>query len=195
MSTIPNPTEAPNLLNFLKRATNMAEAVERGEAKESECHLMFFEYLGLLGASGYSKGVFETLSNLDCLAYRFFPPERFTAYQFLSLAVRHGFILELNPPKNFTYIEAAISNKLSESLSGKREVRCSLGQVDVVTSDEIIEVKRAKLWRHAVRQILGYSIEFPGKYMRIHLFGKFDGDLSKVNQQCLNRGIRVTWEA
>lgn len=68
--------------------------------------------------------------------------------------------------------EALVRDALAASIPGSRtEVPCSSGFVDVVTPDEIIEVKRAQLWKGGLGQVLVYSKDFPDHRPRLHLFG------------------------
>ena len=94
--------------------------------------------------------------------------------------------------------EHVIRDALSARLGGTIEVVVEHGIVDVVTPTEIIEVKHAKKYLHAIGQILGYSDTFPDKARRIHLFGSDEemstALLARVNTLCDKYRILVTHE-
>lgn len=53
--------------------------------------------------------------------------------------------------------ELDYSDELSKKLKGKREVRCAVGRIDVLTKDLCIEVKYGYGWKAALGQVLAYS--------------------------------------
>jgi hypothetical protein len=77
------------------------------------------------------------------------------------------------------------------------EVKCIYGRIDIMTNNEIIEVKTAKYWKHALGQIKVYHKLFKNKKMRIHLFDhhlmnkKQKDEIIKV---CKDESIKVTWD-
>ena len=94
--------------------------------------------------------------------------------------------------------EHAIRDALSARLEGTIEVVAEHGIIDVVTPTEVIEVKYAKKYLHAIGQILGYSETFPDKTRRIHLFGSekelTTSFLARVTALCDKHHISVTYE-
>ena len=78
-------------------------------------------------------------------------------------------ICNIEPNKN-KLVEKNIRNRLSNTLNGKTEIECGYGYIDIVTDNQIIEVKNAIKYLSALGQILAYSIDFPEKSKRIHLF-------------------------
>jgi len=93
--------------------------------------------------------------------------------------------------------EAAVRDKLAKELCGEIEVSTSMGRVDVLTDDEIIEVKRASYWKHALGQVLAYSMGtgMTKKRKRVHLFGGHEKDLFDAVRVCSKYDVRVTHEA
>lgn len=91
--------------------------------------------------------------------------------------------------------EAVVANKLAQGISGRREVETPSGRIDVLTDNEVIEVKNSSLWKNAVGQVLAYAQHFPLHTPRIHLFGK-PINLADVKHVCATLGITVTaaWE-
>lgn len=66
-------------------------------------------------------------------------------------------------------IEKRVQNCLAKRLKGKTEVPCKSGVIDILTDTQIIEVKKAKHWKHAIGQVLVYQLEYPTRQARIHL--------------------------
>ena len=81
--------------------------------------------------------------------------------------------------------ESYIRDKLAILYNGKTEVECKYGRIDIVTSDKIIELKKAKNWKHALGQILIYSSEYPDKSMCIYLFDIEDSivDMASIKHE------------
>jgi hypothetical protein len=67
--------------------------------------------------------------------------------------------------------EHCIRDRLVVELDGTAEVPAKYGPIDVVTPEEVIEVKRAPMFTRALGQVLGHSFTFPHLRRRIHLFG------------------------
>lgn len=88
--------------------------------------------------------------------------------------------------------EKIIQLRLQKELGGHIEVETENGFIDLLTDNEIIEVKLGRLWKHAVGQILMYSFDFPNHQKRIHLFD-MDKDI-KIEQKCGLYSIVVTYE-
>jgi hypothetical protein len=92
-------------------------------------------------------------------------------------------------------VEKAVQRNLCRLEGGTMEVACDHGVVDLLTDDEVIEVKEAHQWKHALGQVLAYKACFPKHAARIHLFTDERGaslDLDAVCEVCSNFGVRVT---
>jgi hypothetical protein len=77
-------------------------------------------------------------------------------------------------------------------LGGCIEVETEVGYIDLLTDYEIIEIKDGKLWKHALGQILMYSVDYPNHKKRIHLF-----DIEKnkmIEDRCNIYNIKVSYE-
>ena len=77
--------------------------------------------------------------------------------------------------------EFEVAEDFATGKKGIREVTVCTGRIDFMTSDEIVEVKRAKDWRKGVKQLLTYSAAIKPlvKKKRLYLFdcsSKFDRD-------------------
>jgi hypothetical protein len=68
-------------------------------------------------------------------------------------------------------MENIIVKKLQRQIGGVREIKSSLGYIDLLTKNQVIEVKNAQRFLQALRQVLCYSKDFPELEKRIHLFG------------------------
>ena len=91
--------------------------------------------------------------------------------------------------------ERVVQLSLWEKLGGEIEVPCLAGRIDILTSIEIIEVKRVFAWKSALGQILVYGSYYPIHQKRIHLFGKTDRDnLGLIKKHCDNFQVVVTWQ-
>ena len=93
--------------------------------------------------------------------------------------------------------EAEIRDRLCDKLGGEIEVETEYGFIDIVTDTEIIELKKATSYKHAVGQILFYSNDkrFLKHNKRIHLFDITDSiDIEKISKLCNKYDIIVTTE-
>jgi hypothetical protein len=88
--------------------------------------------------------------------------------------------------------ELEIQKKLQEKLGGEIEVETDVGFIDLLTNLEIIEIKNGKYWKHAVGQILIYSLEYPEHIKRIHLFDICKSEI--IEKCCKKYDIKVTYE-
>ena len=55
--------------------------------------------------------------------------------------------------------------------SARIEVKTPAGCIDMLTSDAVIEIKRMRMWKQALGQVLAYSAYYPRHMRVIHLFG------------------------
>lgn len=69
--------------------------------------------------------------------------------------------------------EATFRDLLAKELKGLTEVSCPAGRIDIVTADEVIEVKvlSGSQWKAAIGQVISYGHCYPKHRKRIHLFG------------------------
>ena len=92
--------------------------------------------------------------------------------------------------------ESYYRDKLAKSLNGRTEVIVPSGRIDILTSNQIIEVKHIKRWKDAVGQITIYGDSYPNHQKRIHLFGIENNSsmIILIKEQCQKRNIIVTFE-
>ncbi len=89
-------------------------------------------------------------------------------------------------------MENLIVKKLQRQIGGKREIKSSLGRIDLLTKSQVIEVKKAQRWLGAIRQVLCYSQDFPQLEKRIHLFGTNSKHYQeKAEQLCIKNKYNV----
>lgn len=89
-------------------------------------------------------------------------------------------------------------DKLASKLTGA-QIEVSLprrvGRIDILTPNEVIEVKEVKDWKHAVGQVIVYGNHFPGRKLRVHLFGSIHPRrLGTIERQCAAHGVTMTYE-
>lgn len=90
--------------------------------------------------------------------------------------------------------EKKYRDALAKSVKGVTEVDTPVGRIDVLSQEEVIEVKRASDWKAAVGQAVIYSAYYPQHGKRIHLFGNVPPrDREIVEIACNRIGVRVTW--
>lgn len=101
-------------------------------------------------------------------------------------------IYNIKPDDKNNLKEKEIQLKLQEELGGDIEVLTETGYIDLITDNEIIEIKTGKNWKEAVGQILMYSLDYPKHSKRIHLFDIKNDD--NINTKCKVYNINVTYE-
>ncbi len=72
------------------------------------------------------------------------------------------------------------------------EVATKVGFIDLLTNNEIIEIKEGRCWKHAVGQVLMYAVEYPDRKKRIHLFGSIPDD--PIEEYCSLYDIAVSYD-
>jgi hypothetical protein len=90
--------------------------------------------------------------------------------------------------------EAQILSKLHKKLGGEVEVQTIHGPIDLLTSTELIEVKRIEDWKEGFGQVVVKSETFPHHAKRLHLFGQSDRTLRNIKATCKQFDITVSFE-
>ena len=166
----------------------------------------------LMKIMGYSKwerfnGVIETaienlgtlLDNVSSEAYFFWETSGKTKrvnYKLSRLAVEEMHKISFRRRQIKNRSEKSVQSKLAKSIPfSKTEVKTLSGNIDILTTNEIIEVKKIESWKHAVGQVLVYSYYYPSHQKRIHLYGETqESFLKMIKQHCKKLKILVTWE-
>jgi hypothetical protein len=97
-------------------------------------------------------------------------------------------------PKSICHNEAEIRDRLATQLDGEVEVSCTCGFIDILTCDELIEVKRGCSWKSALGQLMAYRIDYPEHALRMHLFDCDCKTAKLARLVCDPLEIRVTRE-
>jgi len=101
-------------------------------------------------------------------------------------------LINIKQDDNINYKEKEIQNRLMTELNGEIEVQTDDGFIDILTQNEIIEIKNGILWKHGLGQLLVYSEYYPSHKKRLHLFDIENCD--RINNICLKHNIIVTYE-
>ncbi len=93
------------------------------------------------------------------------------------------------------YSEKWYQRKLKALEGGQAEVVTPAGNIDLLTSSELIEIKKAILWKEGIGQLIVYGCYYPSHQKRLHLFGSCHTSfLEIVQEHCDSLSIRLTWE-
>jgi hypothetical protein len=145
--------------------------------------------------SWFSTGVPRraALKILEYYAYHVSKHNQSFAYNSLR-ALQH----KKEPPKllvNRTKTEMSCKNLLAAKLKGQTEVITPVGNIDILTNSEVIEVKNIRGWKSAIGQVIAYGSFYPLHSKRIHLFGKVDENyLLTIKTIAEKHKIEVSWE-
>lgn len=95
-------------------------------------------------------------------------------------------------------LESTVRDRLCAKMNGTIEVPGLYGPIDIVTDEQVIEVKHVSMFTRALGQILGHSMTFPEKSKRLHLFGS-DEELRRYLEMaktlCDKYDVTITSEA
>lgn len=91
--------------------------------------------------------------------------------------------------------EKRIQANLYAKLGGKMEIITPLGDIDLLTDDQIIEIKTFKNWKAALGQLLVYSKFYPNHQKRLYLFDrKIPSKLALIKDACAEYDVLVDFE-
>jgi hypothetical protein len=83
---------------------------------------------------------------------------------------------------------------MQEREGGETEVETPIGYVDLLTDEEVIEIKHISDWKEAMKVVL-YASYFPTRKPRVHLFGGYAIETRKIVEETMKKfHVRVTWE-
>jgi hypothetical protein len=95
-------------------------------------------------------------------------------------------------------LEKTIADREAIHVQGHREIKTRFGRIDVISNEEIIEIKIASGWKHALGQILAYGMDHPKKRKRIHLFGDLKrwsaAKRRQIEKCCSKYDVEVSYE-
>ena len=101
-------------------------------------------------------------------------------------------LLNIKADKNNLNREKEIQTKLNQELGGEIEVETEFGFIDILTKDELIEIKIGHDWKCGIGQLLAYGEYYKDHVKRLHLFDfKYDKKIDKV---CEKYNIKLSYE-
>lgn len=90
--------------------------------------------------------------------------------------------------------ESKVRDSLAKKLNGQVEVSTPVGRIDILTEEEIIEVKNWNSWKCGLGQILVYGTYYPEKLKRIHCFGKPASDICLIESHLALHKVFLSFE-
>jgi len=96
--------------------------------------------------------------------------------------------LEASP---LAQMERDVQNKLAAKYMAQKEVRIEVGFIDLLTDDELIEIKEGSSWKQSIGQVLAYGEFYPSHKKKIVLFGELSNDLATIKRICGKHAISV----
>lgn len=111
--------------------------------------------------------------------------------------------LDINRSKTNSNILKSNTGTKEEMVQKKLEKKLGFGHkttpagiIDILTNDEIIEIKNWKGWHHAIGQLMVYSYYYPKHMKRIHFFGEFPSQdkMIVIKTICTHHRIKITHE-
>jgi hypothetical protein len=72
---------------------------------------------------------------------------------------------------------------------------CRCGRADVLSDSVIVEIGRWSNWMMKIGQVSAYSVYYPGRQKRIHLFGEQPSDsvIDMISEVCDSLGIVLSY--
>lgn len=102
-------------------------------------------------------------------------------------------------PDGSNQVEREVRQRLLAELGGQECVPGKFGEIDLVSPEEVIEVKWAPKYAHALGQVLGHAESYPEKGRRVHLFGSeeecSDEKMALVATLLSKYDVKLTYEA
>ena len=90
--------------------------------------------------------------------------------------------------------EKLIQQKLHEKKRGQIEVATPVGNIDLLTSSELIEIKDKNNWKSALGQVIAYGYYYPSHRKVIYLFGNAHSKFKEtVEEVCRKNNVYVRW--
>jgi hypothetical protein len=92
--------------------------------------------------------------------------------------------------------EKIIQTKMCQKLNNAAmEVATPAGNIDILTSSHLIEVKEWKRWKEGIGQVLCYGDYYPSHQKHIHFFGTAHQEfIDLVRKHCDKHSISISWE-
>lgn len=90
--------------------------------------------------------------------------------------------------------ELGINRRLAASMNAVSEYPTPSGNIDLLTSDSLIEVKSGESWKHGIGQLIAYGSHLPDRRLILYLFDYNGLDLDNVRWVCSRVNIKVMLE-
>ena len=101
-----------------------------------------------------------------------------------------------SPKRSSQTIEKRIQLELQARLGGEIEVITPAGRIDLLTHQELIEVKAVKGWKEAIGQLMVYGHYYPSHQKHLHLFGAAHSEsLNTIRAHCERLQIALSHES
>jgi hypothetical protein len=91
-------------------------------------------------------------------------------------------------------IEAQVRDRLQAKLGGIAEASCICGPIDLLTDQELIEVKRIDDWKTGLGQVIAKGLEYPQHRRHLYLFGQSHGALRNAKATGKSLDITISFE-
>jgi hypothetical protein len=101
-------------------------------------------------------------------------------------------INSIKPEKGNDNKEKLIQVRMHKELGGDTEVETDVGYIDLLTKNELIEIKIGSKWKNGIGQLYAYSKSYKTHTLRLHLFDTEKNLL--IEDICGSLGILVTYE-
>jgi hypothetical protein len=87
--------------------------------------------------------------------------------------------------------ERFVRNWLWEQLGGQIEAPTPDGPIDLLTPEEVIEVKAVQNWKEAIGHVLCKAKNYPDRYKCLLLFGEVGTDVEQITKRCEEFDIQM----
>lgn len=101
-------------------------------------------------------------------------------------------LIESFVPDKRNYVEKQVQEWLAKLVNGEMEVKTDAGNIDILTSTEIIETKLAHDWKSAIGQLIAYQSFYPNHKKHMYLIGD-SKNKDIINKVCSVNDIKVTF--
>ncbi|MCC5612192.1 hypothetical protein LC612_37060 [Nostoc sp. CHAB 5834] len=113
----------------------------------------------------------------------------------IAVLEKDGLLPDWFEKEPYEDIEYQVLKRLHDEIGGQTEVVTAVGRIDLLTENQVIEVKACPDWKAALGQVLSYSAFFPEHQKRIHLFGAATPEKANlIKSTCLEFGVIVSFE-
>jgi hypothetical protein len=87
--------------------------------------------------------------------------------------------------------ERLVRDWLRDQIGGQTEAPSPDGPIDLLTDEEVVEVKAVHNWKEGIGHVLVKAQNYPDRYKCLLLFGEADQDLSQIQKRCAEFDIQL----